>query len=296
MTQSDKSERETFERPETLVSATAELWLRRALYGFIGLVFVLFIVFPLYWSVTAAFKPSPELFTQLPALTPINPTLSNIERLLSETLFLTYLKNSVIVGIGATIISVVLATLGGYGLARSNFRGRTTVARGILFVYMFPPIMLAIPLYKIFYELDLLNSYLTLMLAHTSIILPFNLWLMWQFFQTIPTSFEEIAWINGAGRIRTLREVILPMTRPGIIAISIFSFAATWNDFTFAVVLMTDDAKRTLPVGVAQFVETTVTPWGLINASGLFFLLPPFLIVVFLQRYILEGFSASGFD
>lgn len=286
--------RATFQEPDRLLSPRTRRWGKRLSFWLLGLLFFLFIVFPLYWSISAAFKQGEALFAL--NLIPENPTLANFEKLLFETDFLIYLKNSILVGAGATILSVVLATFGGYGLTRANFRGKVTVARGILFVYMFPPIMLALPLYRIFFEVGLLNSYPTLMLAHTSLILPFNLWLMWQFFQTIPTSYEETAWINGAGRIRTLWEVVLPMTRPGIIAISIFSFAATWNDFTFAVILMTDQSMFTLPVGVDQFVQQTRVPWGLINASGLFFLLPPFLIVLFLQQYILQGFSRTGLE
>jgi multiple sugar transport system permease protein len=123
--------------------------------------------------------------------------------------------------------------------------------------------------------------------------LPFCTWLMWQFFQTIPMTYEESAWINGAGLTRTLVEVILPMARPGIIAVSIFAFAFSWNDFTFAIILMTEQNMQTLPVGVNSFLETTANNWGYVQSAGVLITLPPLLIIIFLQRYLLVGFGIS---
>lgn len=285
--------REKFTAPDDLFGPREQQkaikWLQ---YGLLAIL-LLYVAFPLYWSVSSAFKTPAALFARPPGVFIFDSTLNNFQRLLFETKFLTYFKNSIIVGIGATILSTALATLGGYGLTRAKFRGKRNVARGVLFSYMFPPILLAIPLYSIFHNLGLLNSYVSLMLAHTAITLPFSMWIMWQFFQTIPIEYEESAWISGAGRLRTFWEVVLPMARPGTIAIAIFSFALSWNDYTFAVVVMTDSSMQTLPVGVNSFIEQTAVNWGLVLSGGVLIMLPAFLLILFLQKYLLQGFRVA---
>jgi len=261
-----------------------------ARYFVLGLL-ITYVAFPVYWTVQSSFKVGDSLFEN-PTLFPFDPTLQNYVDLFG-TEFMTYFQNSVIVGIGAIVLTTLLATLGGYGLTRADFRGKRNVARSVLFSYMFPPILLALPMYLAFYNLGLLNSYFALMIAHTAISLPFCMWLMWQYFQTIPIAYEESAWINGAGKLRALWSVVIPMARPGIIASSIFTFAITWNDFTFAVVIMSQEGKRTLPVGVQSFVEQTAVHWGLIVSAAALIMLPAFLLVFFLQKYLLYGFSVT---
>lgn len=282
-------ERTRFERPDILIDHHTKKRAQK-LFRFIVLaVLLVFIVLPLYWSISSAFKTGEALFARPPQLIPTDPTISNFQALMG-TDFPTVFMNSVIVAIGAVAISTVLAALGGYGLARSTFRGRRNLARSVLFTYMFPPILLAIPLYGIFYRMGLLNSYLALMLAHTAITLPFGLWVMWQYFQSLPMAFEESAWLNGASRVRALWDVILPMARPSIVAVAIFNFAVSWNDFTFAVVVMTDSSMQTFPVGVNDFIQQTAVHWGLVLSAGVVIMIPPFLLVFFLQKYLLEGF------
>lgn len=288
----DSESRKKFSRPEPTVSNKNKKRFKKFIQFSVLALLLAYVAWPVYWSVSSAFKITQELFMRPPPLTPLDPTIANFVQLWG-TDFSRHFLNSVIVGIGATFITVVLATLGGYGLTRSNFRGKKNLARSVLIAYMFPPILLAIPLYGIFFKLGMLNSYFSLMLAHTAISLPFCLWLMWQFFQTIPDSYEEAAWIDGASRMRALWEVVLPMARPGAIAVAIFSFAISWNDFTFAVTVMSDSSMQTFPVGIQNFIEQQNIHWGLINAAGAVVMLPAFLLVFFLQKYILQGFSVT---
>jgi len=285
--------RTTFTRPDTLFGPQEQKKLIKWLQYGLLLALLIYVAFPLYWTVSGAFRTPAALFKQPPNIAFFESTIDNFNRLLFETKFPRYFLNSVIVGIGATFLSTALATLGGYGITRATFRGKRNVARGVLFSYMFPPILLAIPLYTVFFNLGLLNSYFALMLAHTAITLPFSIWIMWQFFQTIPMEYEESAWISGAGQLRTFWEVVLPMARPGAIAIAIFSFALSWNDYTFAVVIMTDSNMQTLPVGVNTFIEQTAVNWGLVLSGGVLIMLPAFLLILFLQRYLLQGFRVA---
>lgn len=223
-------------------------------------------------------------------------TLRNFRVLFEETETVRYFANSLIVTASSTLLSTALAVAAGYGLTRFEFRGKTTAARAVLFSYMFSPIVLAIPLYVIFYSLGLLNSYFALTLALTAISAPFGIWLMWQYFQTVPIALEESAWIRGASRTRTLWEVVLPVARPGYISTAIFSFAVAWNDFTMARVIMSQDEMYTITVGASLFLDRVSIGWGETMAVSLLICVPPFLIALFLQNYLLQGFNVGGLE
>ena len=254
---------------------------------------MIFMMFPLYWMILTAFTPRAELFSPPYDLLRLDYSLENIRELLTETGFATFMMNSLIVAFGAVIINVIAATLAGYALSRFRFPGRSTFAAASLWTYMFPPILLAIPLYIIFAELGLRNSYTGLILAHVSISLPLNIWIMWQYFQIVPVSLEEAAWTSGASRLRALFEVLLPSALPGITSVAIFAFALSWNDFGFAFILQTDLEKFTLPIGLATFVEQSAIHWGLIMAASALVSVPTFFLVFFLQRYLMAGFGAG---
>lgn len=267
---------------------TEERILRALRIGTI-VVMLLFILGPLYWMITTGFKTTDELFAMPPTLIPEDPTLENFYRL-SDTIFMTHLWNSIKVAAGTTILSVTLATLGGYGIARSDFTGRRALARSILFTYMFPALLIGIPLYVMFYRLGLINSHIGLIIAQTSVAVPFTTWLMWQYFQTIPIAFEESAWVYGAHRLYTFRKIVLPLALPGIIAISIFAFAISWSNYTLPKILLTNQDVLVFPVGLDQFIQQDSTDWGLLNAAGVVIMVPAFLFVFFMQKYIMTGF------
>lgn len=252
---------------------------------------MIFVAFPLYWMILTALTPREALFRPPYRLIRFDLTLDNVRELFAETQFLTFMANSLIVAFGAVVINVFAASLAGYVLSRFPFPLKRGFAAATLWTYMFPPILLAIPLYLIFSELGLRNSYTGLILAHVSISLPLNIWIMWQYFQIVPVSLEEAAWTSGASRIRTLIEVVVPSAMPGIISTAIFAFALSWNDFAFAFILQTDIAMFTLPVGLATFVEQSAIHWGLIMASSMLVSIPTFALVFFLQRYLMHGLA-----
>lgn len=270
-----------------LVSDRFELALRYIVIA----VSLLFVGFPLYWMLIGAFQTAGALYGGVPSLLPTNFSLEAFTTLFATTNTIVYLQNSIIVTAIAVSLSTLISTLAGYGLARFQFRGRVGLARSILFTYMFSPIVLGIPLYIIFYQLSLLNTYISVALAHAAIATPFGIWLMWQFFQTIPISLEEAAWMQGAGYFQTFWDVVLPMAKPGYVATAIFAFAVSWSDFTLANLLLTDPSRYTLMVGAEQFLQRTSVGWGQRMATGVIITFPAVLIIMFLQDYLLQGFD-----
>jgi multiple sugar transport system permease protein len=265
-------------------------WLFRFLVG----ATVIVVGFPTYVMLKASIQPELELFSNTFLFIPRNPTFGNFAGLFTETSFARFYLNSIVAALGTMVISVVSATLAGYSLTRFTFPGKKRLAQSVLFSYMFPPLLLALPMFMIWRDLQLLNSYPGIILAHSAHALPFDIWLMWKFFQTVPISYEESAWIYGASRLRAMRDVAIPMALPGIIAVSIFSFAISWSDFTFANLLLTQESMKTLPIGMLGFIEQQAVNWGLIMSASVMMALPAFLLVYFLQSYLLRGFSVGG--
>jgi multiple sugar transport system permease protein len=252
------------------------------------------VAFPFYWMLLSSFTPRTVLFQPPYKFFRLDLSLENYKDLFFATEFLTYLKNSMIAAIGAILLNIFAATLAGYGLTRFTFWGKKQFAQGTLFSYMFPAMLMAISLYIILSALQMRNTYTGLILAHMAISLSLNIWIMWQYFQIVPMSLEEAAWVCGASRLRALREVCLPSAKPGILSIAIFSFALSWNDFTFAFILQTDKNMFTLPIGLATFVEQTAIHWGMVMSSAVLVSLPTFALVFFLQRYLLSGLRVGG--
>jgi multiple sugar transport system permease protein len=279
------------------LSHRTQVRLKRVLLYATALVVTTFVIVPVWiMAVIALQSPAATFAGGNVNLVPSELTLRNFEVLLETTSTVRYVTNSLIVTASSTLLSTAIAVAAGYGLTRFDFRGKRLAARAVLFSYMFSPIVLAIPLYVIFYALGLLNSYFALTLALTAIAAPFTIWLMWQYFQTVPISLEEAAWVRGASRWRTVWDVVLPVARPGYISAAIFAFAVAWNDFTMARVVMSQDEMYTITVGASLFLDRVSIGWGETMAVSLLISIPPFLIALFLQRYLLQGFSVGGLE
>ncbi|MCS0502031.1 carbohydrate ABC transporter permease [Ancylobacter mangrovi] len=252
----------------------------------------LFFVFPMYWMLKGSLETAPELLSA--HLLPGSISSEAFRELIGQASFRQYFFNSATVAIASTIVSTTCAVLAGYGLARFKFPGKAAMSRGVLFCYMFPSLALSIPLFNIFYSIRLGNTLFGLMLTHVTLSLPFGIWLMWQYFQTIPSAFRENAALLGAGRFRTFLEVELPLARSGLIAVAIFAFALSWEEYEFAFVLITSEASKTLPIGMTQFVTRDYVVWNMIMAAGITMAVPAFLLISFLQKYLVAGFTSGG--
>lgn len=266
---------------------------RAVLYVALGLG-LLIVIFPLFWMFSTALRPQGQMFTTPMPLIPGELSLEHFRALLDQSLFVTFYMNSVIVALGVVLLTTITATLGGYGLTRLDIPFKRTFARTILFGYMFPPILLAIPMFLLWREIGVMDTYIGLILAETAISLPFSLWLMWKFFQTVPYSLEESAITAGASRFRAFYDVALPMSKPGMIAVAVFSYAVSWNAYTMPKVLMVTESKWPLTIGIHSLTQQQTVYWGQVMAASALVILPAFVFVYFLQKYLLRGFRAGG--
>ena len=266
---------------------------KKCLLAFVVGMSMVIVAFPFYWMLLTAFTEKSFIFRPPISIIHFNFSLENFRELILGTEFLVYLKNSLIAAGGAIVLNVFAATLAGYGLSRFRFWGKNTFIQATLFTYMFPPMLMAIPMYIIFATLGMRNSYTGLILAHMSISLPLNIWIMWQYFQIVPISLEEAGWVSGSSKFRTLIEICLPSAMPGIISVAVFAFSLSWNDFAFAFILQTDQAMFTLPVGLSTFVERTAIHWGMIMSSSALVSIPTFALVFFMQKYLMRGLGIA---
>ena len=259
-----------------------------------GLTLLVVGAFPLFWMLATSLKPSAEIFATPPRLVPAHPTLENFARLFGETAFLTFFRNSAVVSLATVAVTLSVSALGAYGLTRFAFAGREKVAGLILTTYMFAPVMIIIPFYILVKQLGIVNTRLALVLSYTTFCLPFCLWLLRAFFESIPLELEEAAMVDGAGRARAVWHVVLPLALPGLIAAAIFTFILAYNDFLFALVLITSEELKTLPVGVNDLFNATIVDWGMIMAAGVMITLPAVLFFAGVQRYLVQGWGAGG--
>jgi ABC-type glycerol-3-phosphate transport system permease component len=258
-----------------------------------SLALVAFCGLPLLWMLYTAFKPPADLFAYPPRIA--GPyTLANFKRLLTETGFAVYLRNSIIVAGVTVVVDIVIATFGAYSLTRYRYPGKEFLANVTLFTYMFAPIMIIIPIYLLLKELELTNSHLGVVLAYTAISLPFTLWLLRAFFQSLPVDLEHAAWVDGANRFRSLVHVVVPLALPGVIATSVFAFVVVWNDYLFARVLLNDRALQTMPVGLQDIYESTIVDWGLLMSGAVLVTAPAVLFFLIVQRFLIQGWGMGA--
>ena len=259
-----------------------------------GLILLVVGAFPLFWMLSTSLKPSAEIFATPPRLVPAHPTLENFVRLFSDTSFLTFFRNSALVSLATVALTLGVSAPGAYGLTRFSFAGREKVAGLILTTYMFAPVMIIIPFYILVKQLGIVNTRLALVLSYTTFCLPFCLWLLRAFFESIPLELEEAALVDGAGRGRAVWHVVLPLALPGLIAAAIFTFILAYNDFLFALVLITSEELKTLPVGVNDLFNATIVDWGMIMAAGVMITAPAVVFFAAVQRYLVQGWGAGG--
>lgn len=258
-----------------------------------GVMVVMF--FPIFWIIISSIKQNRDLFHSPPLLLPtMTPSLEHYYKLFATTNYLLYLRNSFIVAAGSTILCVSLATLAAYGLTRYDFRGKQYFASFTLLIYVFPPIMLIIPLFIIFKQLYLSNTFWALIFGHTTFALPFSIWMLWAFFRAVPIEVEEAAWIDGASRLRAIKEIMWKLALPGIATVSIFTFVVSWSDYLFALVFVEGESIKTLPLATAGMYVTEASEMGMVLAAGVLIVLPSLGVLFFLQKYLLEGFDLTG--
>lgn len=255
---------------------------------------LLFILFPYIWTFITSIKPSSELYTYPIKYFPSKPTFEGYKLLIKTTPFLIYMKNSIIVAFITIVIALSVSLLSSYSFSRFEFKGKQTLSLLFLITQMFPAVLLAIPLFLIMRKLGVLNSPISLIIAHSTFAVPFTTWMLTGYLNNIPQELDEAAQIDGCSRLGVLRHVIIPTALPGIIAATIYIFIYSWNEFLYALTFTSDIKARTLPVGLHTFMGEYIIRWDLLTAGGIITGLPVMIFFMFVQKYLIKGLTEGS--
>ncbi len=268
--------------------------------AYLGIIVVCAVVlYPVLLVCKKAFEPGRH-FALSASPVPTAFTLDHFRDLFSargghgELLFLRHTLNSVMVALATTVVGVVLSCTAAYALSRFRFPGRKAGLTSFLVVQMFPATLLLLPLYVILDKLGLLNSLVGLVLVYSTTAIPFCVWTLKGYFDTLPRELEEAARIDGASQWMIFRKIILPLTRPGIAVTALFSFMTAWNEFIMASTFMTDESKYTLPVLIQSSVGQFSADWGLFAAGAIVTSVPVMIAFYVLQKYLVGGLTAGA--
>lgn len=268
----------------------AGLWVRILLM----VPLVLFVLFPFYWIIITSFKTDLQIQQYRSIYWPEPWTLEQFQSLLTKTAYGTWFKNTVYVALFSTLISVALASLAGYALARLRFFGAGMLTTALLITYLLPGSLLFIPLYRILTTMGIINSHTALILTYPTFLMPFATWVMLGYYRSIPVDLEEAAMIDGATRLGAFLRITLPLATPALLSVTLFAFTNAWNEFLFAFVFITSESLKTLPVGLQLLVFGDIYPWGQMMGASLLMAIPVMVLYIYAQRYLVEGLTAGS--
>jgi len=273
---------------------------KRWLFFYLPLwMFIILLLFPFYWMIITTFRPDKELYRPWNAknYNPFwtwNPTLDHVKMLLEETLFSTWLWNTMLIALASTAISLVCGVFAGYALSRLKFKYAGTLGTGIFVTYLVPQTLLFIPLADIIRNFHLGDTPWALILTYPTFLIPFCTWLMMGYFKAIPKELEECARIDGATRWQAMIWIILPVAVPGILSAGIFAFTLSWNEFIYALVFLSSSEQKTVPVGVvSELVRGDVFFWGSLMAGALLGSIPVAVVYSFFVEHYVSGVTGS---
>jgi multiple sugar transport system permease protein len=253
----------------------------------------LYCLAPFLWFVLTSLKSNAELTAIPPTLIP-SLHLTFYRSALEQHGLLRYVLNSVIVAASATLVTIAIASLAAYAIARFKLQWTDFYLFLLLAISMFPQIAIAGPVWRILDRLELLNTYPGLAAAYIALSLPLAVWILTTFFREVPSEIEEAALIDGCSRVQVLYKVVLPLAAPGILTAALLVFIQAWNEFFFALIIMTDPHVQTLPVGIALFPGEYTMPWGEIAAASTMATIPLIVLTLIFQRGIVRGLSAGA--
>jgi multiple sugar transport system permease protein len=262
---------------------------------YVALAILVFVaLFPFYWMGLTSLRSPRGVYVREAMLIPRDLTLENFEFVFSERPTATWLRNSLFVAFISSSLSIIIGVLAGYSLARLRYLGNRTMARTILFTYLMPSTLIFIPLFILMSNLNLINSFWALFLSYQTFNVPFCTWLILGYFRTIPIELEDAARIDGCDRLGVLWRIIVPLAAPGIVTAFIFGFTNSWNEFLFATVLTNSATMQTLPSGLGSFIMGDVFLWGPLMAVSLVTTLPPIVLFIIVQRYVVSGMTLGS--
>lgn len=251
-------------------------------------------IFPIYWTVASSLKGNDELFSIPPTWFPLNLTSQHYETAITTLRFSDFLINSLVVALAGTAIAVVVAIPAAYGFARYRFPMSGVLFAALLGIRMFPPVILAIPLFLWMRDLGLIDTHLALVVAYLPAQLTLMIWMMESFFAEIPRDIEEAGAIDGLGRFARMTYLAVPLAMPGISVAALLGFLSAWNEMFFALILTRSLAAQTLPIGLSGNVGTFRVDWGGMAAFGTLYILPAVVFTLFAQRGLIRGLTAGA--
>jgi len=259
--------------------------------------YLLVVLFPFYWMIITTFKRDNDLYnlTGVPFWCKESPTLSHIQLLLNDTLFITWLKNSLLIGAAVVVITLVIGLPAAYGLARIRFFGNRTLSTAMFLSYLIPPALLFLPLSQVVRKIGFVDSIWSLILVYPSFTLPFCTWLLMGFVRTVPAEIEESAQLDGCTRFQTFRLIVIPVIIPGIITAGIFAFTLTYQEFIYAITFISASANKTISYGVTtDLIRGDVFYWGSLMAGALIGAVPVAIVYAFSLDHFIHGLTAGA--
>ena len=260
----------------------------------LALIFFIWVVFPVFWAISVSFKGGAELFLWPPKYIPTMPTLDNYINALERSEVIPAIRNSFIILVISTPISVLLSALAAFALARYKFKGKELLKYAMLTIRMIPGMLIAIPMFIMVRKLGLQDKLVTLIVAYVAFNLPFNIWMLTGFFEELPREIEESALIDGCNSWQLFIRIVLPLSAPALVASTIFCMILAWNEFQFAVILSFTQASKTLPVIIAGFYTDRGILFGQMAATGTLAMLPVLAFGMYVQRYLVAGLTAGA--
>ena len=256
--------------------------------------FSLFAIYPILQVIAISLRPGDRLLSKSLAIIPPDATLDTYIRLFTKEPFLRWMANSMIVSAAVTLIGVGLAATAGYAFSRYKFRGRDSAMIGLITTQMFPVTMLLLPLFIMLIKLHAYDNYLGLIVAYSATALPFTIWQMKGYYDTIPYSLEEAASIDGCSPTATFWRIVLPLAAPALVITALFSFMSAWSEYLVAAVLIQDQKLLTLPLGLKMYQSSLEVAWGLYSAGAVIVSLPVVILFLLLSRWLISGLTLGS--
>ena len=256
-------------------------------------VYLIFLLFPFYWTFVTSIKPEGELYGSIVTYWPNKATFESYKKLFVNFNFLKPMINSLLVAAVTTIVSLTVSLLAAYAFSRYRFKGRKALMTMFLTNNMFPTVLLLIPLYAIMRNIGILYTPMALVLSYTTFTIPFSIWLLNGYLNDLPMSLEEAAMIDGASRTQAFLKIIFPILLPCIVATGAYIFMTSWNEYTFAV-MFTNESSRTIPVTLKNLIGQLGVEWGMLTAGGIITIIPVCIMFFFAQKRLTEGLIAGA--
>ena len=267
---------------------------RRWVLPVAGLFVALAFLWPYLVMLLNSLRPSSDVVQTPATILPRTWQLSTYAQVLGDERFLGWLRTSVLVAVTSTLIVILVSIPAAYFTARFRFPGRIAFLVLVLVTQMFSPTSLVVGLYREFFNLNLVNTYLALILTNAAFNLAFAVWILHGFFSAIPKEVEEAAHLDGCGRLRTLLRIMLPLALPGVVTAIVFTFIAAWNEYVVALTLMLDEGKKPLTVGITSYVTGYEQHWDQLFAASIFAIIPVVILFAFIEKHLVGGLTAGS--